>query len=526
MHHQHDSCGRAAGGCLVCAAIAGDESTRPQPNRRGVIAGALGAAGALAAPARAQTGARPPEGTFVVAAGAALVERDGALVVDHDVNILVRDGVIADVTTKSISGFPVLDARGDLVLPGYISGHTHVSGGITSRGLFEHVRSYRPALQLVERLSDEDLDAVTAHNLAEILRSGCTTQVEMSVSQRQAESYVRIAKKWNVRGFPGGMIPNTVRLFNGLWPRASDQALLDSEPETLKEIAQGIAFAKKHMNANDGLIIPMMAIHATDTHTDKTMRALKAACVEIGTGLHLHHSQSQTEADLVRAMWKMNPTQWLDSFGLLDQIVFGAHMSGIDWAAEGPLMKAKGEVYSHCPSGGGAGGGSQPYPEALAAGVAVNIGIDTHSNDYVEDMKLAVLYGRNRARALARTSPVPLKSPTIWDALDGATRIPARGLKRLDLGRLAVGAQADIATIDVSGLIAGSGAVGPEPVNNLLYCNGRMVRHVMTKGRIQVFDGTLVVDDEAKVIAAGAAVMKKLWAQLEKDGFFAPARAG
>jgi cytosine/adenosine deaminase-related metal-dependent hydrolase len=201
-------------------------------------------------------------------------------------------------------------------------------------------------------------------------------------------------------------------------------------------------------------------------------------------------------------------------------------MSGIDWAAEGPLMKAKGEVYSHCPSGGGAGGGSQPYPEALAAGVAVNIGIDTHSNDYVEDMKLAVLYGRNRARALARTSPVPLKSPTIWDALDGATRIPARGLKRLDLGRLAVGAQADIATIDVSGLIAGSGAVGPEPVNNLLYCNGRMVRHVMTKGRIQVFDGTLVVDDEAKVIAAGAAVMKKLWAQLEKDGFFAPARAG
>ncbi|HMO84698.1 MAG TPA: hypothetical protein PKC18_07240, partial [Lacipirellulaceae bacterium] len=45
-----------------------------------------------------------------------------------------------------------------------------------------------------------------------------------------------------------------------------------------------------------------------------------------------------------------------------------------------------------------------PYPEALGAGVAVNIGIDTHSNDYVENLKLAVLYGQAR-EALLRTFP-------------------------------------------------------------------------------------------------------------------------
>ena len=522
---------RYHGSCFICAAA---EDAPEQPARRSLLRGAAAAPFAAFAaadvlrssPAAAQTGPRPPEGAFVIEAGAALIERNGALAIDHGVNILVRDGVIAEVTTKPIKGFTVLDARDDLVVPGFISGHTHVSGGITSRGLFEHVRSYRPALQLVEKLSDDDMDAITAHNLAEILRSGCTTQIEMSVSHRQAESYVRVAKKWNVRGYPGGMIPNTVRLFNGLWPRANDQALFDSEPETLKEIAQGLAFGKKHMNANGGLIIPMMCIHATDTHTEKTMQTVKAACAELGTGLHLHHSQSQMEADLVRKMWKMSPTHWLDKFGLLDQPVFGAHMSGINWAEEGALIKAKGEVYSHCPSGGGAGGGSQPYPEALGAGVAVNIGIDTHSNDYLEDLKLSVLYGRYRARFLRESSPVPLKTPTIWDSLDAATRSPARALKRTDLGRIAVGAKADITTIDVSGLIAGSGAVGPEPANNLLYCNGRMVRHVMTEGRVQVFNGRLVVADEAKVIAAGAVVMKKLWAQLEKDGFFTPARAG
>ena len=31
----------------------------------------------------------------------------------------------------------------------------------------------------------------------------------MSLTLRQAESYVRLAERWGVRGFPGSMIPNT-----------------------------------------------------------------------------------------------------------------------------------------------------------------------------------------------------------------------------------------------------------------------------------------------------------------------------
>jgi cytosine/adenosine deaminase-related metal-dependent hydrolase len=519
---------RHYGSCFICAAV--DDETA-NPARRSLLRTA--AAAPLAAfaaadvlrssPAAAQTRPRPPEGAFVIAAGAALLEKDGALTVEHDVNILVSDGVIADISKNPIRDFPVLDARGHFALPSFISGHTHACSGTPTRGIFEAGRSYQRPLELVESLSDEEQDALTALNLAELLRGGCTTHIEMSLTLRQSESYVRLAKQWGVRGYPGFMIPSTMRLF-GIWYRSDDKVLFDAEPGTLAEIAQGLAFGKKHMNANGGLIVPMMSIHATDTQTEKTMQAVKAACVELGTGLHTHYSQG-AEPAVVKRLWNMTPTQWFDKFGLLDQTVFGAHMSGTDWAAEGPTMKAKGVVYSHCPSGGGAGGGSQPYPEALAAGVATNIGIDTHSNDYVEDLKLAVLYGKNRTRHLRRTSAVPLKPPTIWDALEGATRIPADALKRPDLGRLKVGAQADITTIDVSGMISGAGAVGPEPVYNLLYCNAMMVRHVMTRGRIQVYDGKLAVADEAKVLADGGTAVKKIWAQLDKEGWFsAPAR--
>ena len=60
-------------------------------------------------------------------------------------------------------------------------------------------------------LDDEDLDALTAYNLAEILRGGCTTQVEQSLDLRQAESYVRVARRWGVRGYPAPMLPNFAR---------------------------------------------------------------------------------------------------------------------------------------------------------------------------------------------------------------------------------------------------------------------------------------------------------------------------
>jgi cytosine/adenosine deaminase-related metal-dependent hydrolase len=61
----------------------------------------------------------------------------------------------------------------------------------------------------------------------------------------------------------------------------------------------------------------------------------------------------------------------------MDGPFFGAHFTAPDWAVDPPILNDAGAVYSTCPSAGGAGGGTQPYPEALAAGLKVNVGIDT-----------------------------------------------------------------------------------------------------------------------------------------------------
>jgi len=459
---------------------------------------------------------------FVVEAGWVLAAPAGKLELIREGQVLVRNGVIEDVRGDAFSeALPRLKLPGQLLLPGFISGHTHCCSATPTRGIIEGPRSYARPLELVEDLSDEEMDALTALNLAELLRSGCTTHLEMSLSLRQAESYVRAAEPWGVRAYPGAMIPGIERLF-GIWFRDNDQVLLDAEQGTLGEIAANLAFCKKHMGKGNGRIQPMISPHACDTQTPATMRALAAAAKELGTGLHIHLSQGQRETDTVKRLWGKTPTQWMESFGMLsDGPVFGAHMSGLDWEIDPPILNKHGVVYAHCPSGGGAGNGTQPYPEALAAGMAVNIGIDTHSNDYVENLKLAVLYGQARHELLQELSAATQSQrPTVWNAIEGATRIPAKGLGRNDLGVIQAGARADLVSLEVSGMLNGAGALPPEPLNNLLYANGRMVRTVMTDGRLQVRDGVFVADDPTRVLEKGGEVARKIWRQLEQEDWF------
>lgn len=509
----------------ACGCFAAPSSAGPSATRRGLLAGlAAGAVGLTIAapPGRASVRSRTqlPHRHCVVEAGWALVYEGERNVLRRDVSIVVEDGAVAEVRAGRLRGrLPRVDASRLLVVPGWISGHTHVAGGTVTRGLFEGRRSYARPLELVERLDDEALDAITALNLAELLRSGCTTQVEMSLSLRQAQSYVRVARRWGVRGYPAGMIPGVPRLFP-IWQRRDDAVLRESVPGTLAEIEANLAWARTIDGAEGGLIRPMIAPHAADTHTPETLRAVLAAARELGHGIHLHLCQGRGETEAVRRAWGLRPVEWLQQLGLFEERVFGAHMSAPDLANDPAILKRHRFTYVTCPSAGGASGFTQPWPEMLAAGVNTNVGIDTHSNDYVENLKLAVLKGEARWSLARAASPVPMQRPTIAMAVDAATLGAARGLGRDDLGRIAPGARADLCAIDVAGWFVGSGALPPEPLTNLLYANGLAVRHVMTDGRFQVHDGALVVDDEARVMARAGAVVTQLWEQLRAEGFF------
>lgn len=463
---------------------------------------------------------RPPAGEFVV-------EADWALVSDGGEPRLVRNGAIRVVGDRIVEVSEAalrtrgnrVRTRGQILLPGFISGHTHTCLGTPSRGIIEMGRPFTRPFSIVDTFTDGEIDDLTAFNLAELLRSGCTTQVEMSGGLRQVESYVRIARRWGVRGYPGAVVPS--RNLVEIWFSESDEPLLRSVPETLEEIERYREFALNVNHADDGRIRPMMAPHAPDTHTPETFRRVLEVARELGNGIHLHLAQSPEECARVQRLWKCRPVEWISDLGLLSERVFGAHLWHVDLVEDISILKrGAGFTYAHCPSSLGAGGsnGTQPWPELLAADVNTAIGIDTHSNDYVENIKLAVLNGRARYFLLNGSSKVPMVLPGPLHAVNAATRDAARGLGRDDLGEIRAGAKADFCTLDVSGFLVGCGHTPPEPLNHLLYANGLAVRNVATDGVFQVWNGRLVVDDERRVIRDGGAVMKRLWETLASEG--------
>ncbi len=461
---------------------------------------------------------------YLITAAWGYVDAGGGPALVRDVAALIDAGRIAEVRPgPHPAELPRLELPGHLLLPGLISGHTHVAAGTPTRGIIEGGRSFALPLQLVEGLDDQALDELTAHNLFEIIRGGCTTQVEMSLSLRQAQSYARVAARWGARGFVGPMIPGIDRLFP-LWFREDDAALHTAEAATLAEIAAAEEFAANVDGTAGGLLRVMVAPHAADTHTPATLRAMAAAARALGTGVQIHLSQSARETATVRRLWGKTPTAWLAELGLLDGPLFGAHMVGLDWAGDPAILREHGAVYAHCPSGGGAGGPAQPYPEALGAGLAVNVAIDTHSNDMLENLKLAVLYGQARHAALAETSAAPMGRPSIAEALAGATSVAADGLRRPDLGRLRAGAAADLTAVDVSGPLVGVGGPPPEPLHHLLYAGGHAVTHVAVAGRFLLWEGALAVDDGLAVQRRGYAAVRRIWDELESRGWFAGPR--
>jgi 5-methylthioadenosine/S-adenosylhomocysteine deaminase len=459
-------------------------------------------------------------GAWLLGADWIAVDEGGGLQLRDDVLLQLEHGrITALVPAAAAPPLPRLQLAGRLLLPGLISGHTHMAGGTVTRGIIEGGRSFALPLQLVELLDDDQLDALTAHNLFEIVRSGCTTQLEMSLSLRQAQSYVRVAARWGVRGFVGPMLPGIAALFP-IWFRTDDAALFAAEPAMLQQIAAARDFLRAIDGSAGGLLRALVTPHAADTQTPATLRALVRLADELECGVHTHLSQSLRESQTVERLWGLSPLRWLQAHGLLRRPFVGAHLVGFDWATDAPLLNAAGGVYAHCPSGGGAGGPAQPYPEALGARVATNVAIDTHSNDMLENLKLSVLYGQARYAALTETSALPLGKPTIGDALAGATSLMADGLQRSDLGRIRPGAAADLVAVDVCGPLVGVGTVPREPLHQLLYANGLSVTHVLIGGRRLLWDGRLAVADEQQVVAGGARVVERIYAELAQRGWF------
>ncbi|WP_051684230.1 amidohydrolase family protein [Blastococcus sp. URHD0036] len=396
------------------------------------------------------------------------------------------DGLIAaDAGTGE-----VLDASGCVVTPGLVNAHHHLLQTAFrtlpgTRGV--PMAQWLPTMAAAYAAAgvDEELEHAAAWaGLAEALLCGVTTVADHHLT-------------WPRDPFPAdggvGLARAAAQAAREVGARlAFVRGSAGDDPGVAAASAEAVAALVPHGGVTDDGML-QVAVGPAGVHSDgpETFRLLAEVAARHGLR---RRTQANEQVDVVRAQerYGRRPLELLDEWGWLAPDVTLAHLCDIT-PAEVATLASAGVTATHAPGCDlPMGWGVAPMAALADAGVPVGLGTSGGgSNDaghLLADARLALQVAPLAGR------PVAAREVLTW-----ATRGSADGLGRTDLGRLAVGARADLVCWDVTG-VADAGVA--DPVAGLLWASpGRRPRHVVVGGRVVVRDGVLQTVPEADVAA-------------------------
>ena len=407
-------------------------------------------------------------------------------------DIVIRDGVIAEVGTDlSTTGETIL-ARGCVVTPGLVNTHHHlyqtltraVPGGQDAL-LFGWLKTLYP---IWARFGPEEMHVSALTGLAELALSGCTLSSDhlyLYPNGARLEDTIAAAGEIGLRFHPTRGSMSIGESQGGLPP----DALTEREDAILNDCIRVIdAFH----DASDGSMCRVgLAPCSPFSVSRDLMRETALLARDKGVMLHTHLAENDEDIAYSQANFGCRPGQYAEDLGWTGTDVWHAHCVKLD-AGEIGLFANSGTGVAHCPcSNCRLGSGIAPVRAMRDAGVNVGLGVDgSASNDagnLVSEARQAMLLQRVENGADAMSAR---------EALEIATRGGADVLGRPDCGRLEPGKRADIVVWDVTG-IDSAGSWDPPA---LLLAGPTRVKHLFVEGRQVVRDGRVTTIDLPKTI--------------------------
>jgi len=393
-------------------------------------------------------------------------------------DILVEEGRIAAIGKVKDSADEVIDARGDIVIPGLVNAHTHVAMSVL-KGMADDL----PFNDFLEKSfatdakrTDKDVYAGARLGCLEMIRGGTTTFVDMYYGEDV------IARATNEAGLRGVLC----------W------AVLDQEYTTQKGVPLENCQKFNSSHRGNELIIPGIGLQGVYVCSKETFLGAKELADRTGMLMHFHLSETRKEVYDHKKRHRRRPADWLQEIGFLGKNCLAAHAAWLTINEINDLAKSGCSVAT-CPVSNMklATGGVAPIPEMQKAGVNVSIGTDgsttNNSLDMLAEMKtLALLQKSNRW------------DPTVVSAqqvLDFATLGGARalGLEK-EIGSIEIGKRADL--VIIKGKSANLWPIRTESlVAGIVYCaNAGNVRSVLCSGRPLMLDREVLSLDEEAVL--------------------------
>ena len=445
--------------------------------------------------------------------------RDGVVVVEGNRVTHVGKSYKGDVDRW-------IDAGHHAVIPGMICTHTHAATAPKDKSFIDDTGArhfYMSSLgenltALGKSIKPEDFHVFARYSMSELLRSGCTTMLEIGmVGTLGAEAAVRHIQEIGIRAVEGRGVED------GRWAR-SDAANLYTEwmePEHgLKQLDEAEQFVKKYDGAADGRIIAGIYPSTVDKVSGELQKAVREKVNQLGCPVTIHAGQWVVEFQNMLRMYGRTPFEYLHDTGLLGPDLVIGHGWAIaghpllayppEGAGDLAILAESGATVSHDPLVFTKRGNKMhSHSGYLAAGVNVSIGCDTSPQDMLNEMRVASY--------MSKVADWSCFSGSSREVFNSATLGGARGIGREDLGRIAPGALADIAVVDMRTI---NNVPCRDPVKALVNSASRSdVKYVIVDGVVVVDEGRLVTIDEVKLVREVQETAEAIWDRIPENHY-------
>ncbi|WP_028870090.1 amidohydrolase [Psychromonas arctica] len=395
--------------------------------------------------------------------------------------VAIKDNKIIAVGDKKLAdqyqATKIMNVAGDIVMPGLINTHTHVSMTVF-RSLADDVpdRLHRYIFPLESKLVSRDMVRIGANlGNVEMLKGGVTTYADMYYFE---DEVAKTVDKIGMRAVLG-------------------ETVIKFPVADAKNAQEGIAYALKFIEEykDHPRITPAFAPHAPYTNTTEVLQQVAKLSEEKGVPVLIHLAESTREEEKIAEIsGGKSPVQYMHDIGALNSQLVGAHMILVD-DEDIALVKASDMGVAHNMSANiKSAKGVSPALKMYDQGVRIGLGTDGPMSgnnlstiaEFGQVAKVHKLVNHDRA------AMPPVK------VIDMSTMGAARALHMEDkIGSLEVGKLADIIVIDTK-------AVNMVPMYNpysaLVYsAYPTNVRHAIVDGKILMEDKKVLTVDEDKI---------------------------
>ena len=373
----------------------------------------------------------------VIVSGGIVVTMDSARAIIPDGSVAVRgDSILAVGSRAEIESryraAQVIDARGHLVLPGFINGHTHVPMTLF-RGLHDDVTLNDWLYKYIFPAEAKNVNEAfvrwgTRLAAAEQIRAGVTTFADMYYFE---DAIAEETKAAGMRGVLG-------------------ETFIDFPAPDNKSEAEMLAYTEKFLKRwqGDPLIHAAAAPHSIYTCSKKTLQDAAALARKYHAPILIHVAEMKKEWEDSEKANGMSPVQYLEKIGVLGPDIVAAHCIFVD-EADRKVLAERGTGCVHNPSSNMMiASGVSPVPEMRAAGVAVGLGTDgpagsNNDLDLMEEIDLAAKLAK-----ISKMDPLALgaKDVVAMATIDGARALHMEK----EIGSLEAGKKADLVLISLN----------------------------------------------------------------------------